>query len=130
MQGPTSDGIDQIVALDSEAKWGWNSETQAYGVIDSAFAESPRIVPVAIFDIDDYLSKKPKGAGGVARIVNIFGFFIEGMGDFDEKTGAITLKPKGGKAVVGRLMKISGSKGGTVQLSETASFSRIIVLVR
>ena len=39
-------------------------------------------------DIDDFLSQDPSGANGVLRMVNIYGFFIEGMGDVDETTGA------------------------------------------
>ena len=99
------------------------------GVVGSCCAESPRIVPVAIMDIDTYLQQNPSGSGGVVRIANIFGFFIEGMGDYDDKTGNITLKP-GGKAVVGRLMKFTGYSNGSTKLHETASWSKIIVLVR
>jgi len=129
MQGPTTQNVDDLIARDADAKWGWNPDLEAYGVIDSDFSESPRIVPVAVFDIDNYLATNPTGSGGVVRLVNIFGFFIEGMGDFDDATGNIQLK-NGGKAVIGRLMKFGGSAGGTVTLNETASFSNIIVLVR
>jgi hypothetical protein len=129
MQGPTSMNVDELVARDDGARWDWNPEIMDYGVVNSAFAESPRIVPVAVFDIDTYLAQNPTGSGGVVRLVNIFGFFIEGMGDFDDKTGEIQLS-NGGKAVVGRLMKFAGSGGGSVTLHETASFSKIIVLVR
>lgn len=129
MQGPTTQNVADLVARDSGASWGWNPELEAYGVIGSAFAESPRIVPVAVFDIDNYLAMNPTGSGGVVRIVNIFGFFIEGMGDYNDATGEMELK-NGGKAVIGRLMKFAGSGNGSVTLHETASFSKIIVLVR
>ena len=33
-----------------------------------------------------YLSQDPNGSNGVVRLVNIYGFFIEGMGDVDEPT--------------------------------------------
>jgi hypothetical protein len=129
MQGPTTQNVADLVARDSGASWGWNAELEAYGVVGSDFAESPRIVPVAVFDIDNYLAMNPSGSGGVVRIVNIFGFFIEGMGDYNDATGEMELK-NGGKAVIGRLMKFSGSGNGSVTLHETASFSKIIVLVR
>ena len=48
-------------------------------------------------DIDWYLSHDPTGNNGVLRMVNIFGFFIEGMGSVDQNTGAIarTHRPVG-----------------------------------
>jgi Flp pilus assembly protein TadG len=128
MQGPTSINVGDLIDLDFNAKWDITPQG-TYGVVDSCCSESPRIVPVAIMDVDTYLSQNPTGSGGVVRIVNIFGFFIEGMGDYDEDTGDITLKP-GGKAVVGRLMKFSGFSAGSTKLHETASWSKIIVLVR
>jgi Flp pilus assembly protein TadG len=128
MQGPTSSNVDTIIAKDSAAYWG-TTPLGTPGVVGSCCAESPRIVPVAIMDVNTYLQQNPTGSGGVVRIVNIFGFFIEGMGDYNENTGAITLKP-GGKAVVGRLMKVPGFSNGSTKLHETASWSKIIVLVR
>ena len=128
MQGPTSQNVTDLVAQDSAAKWGTTPEGTP-GVVDSCCSASPRIVPVAIADIDQYLAQNPTGSGGVVRIVNIFGFFIEGMGDFDDKTGEMEIK-KGGKAVIGRLMKFAGSGSGKVTLHNSASYTKIIVLVR
>ena len=129
MQGPTSSNVGDLVARDSGAQWGWNPQTSAYGVINSAFPESPRIVPVAILDIDKYLAQNPTGSGGVISVVNMFGFFIEGMGDYNDKDGSIEIK-NGGKAVIGRLVKISASGRGTTKLHDASAFSKIIVLVR
>jgi predicted aconitase with swiveling domain len=61
--------------------------------------------------------------------VNIYGFFIEGMGDVDPDTGAMTLDPSG-NAVVGRLMTVPGSSRGSSTLPISASFLRTIILVR
>ena len=52
-----------------------------------------------MIDIDHFLAADPSGANGVLRIVNIYGFFIEGMGDVDVNTGAMTLNT-GGSAVI------------------------------
>jgi len=128
MAGPTTQNVEDLIAKDSDAKWGTTPQGTP-GVIDSDFAASPRIVPVTLFDIDKYFAQNPSGSGGVVRAVNLFGFFIEGMGDFDDKTGDITLK-NGGKAVIGRIMKFSGSGSGKVTLNNKSSFAKIIVLVR
>ena len=62
-------------------------------------------------DIDWYLSHDPTGNNGVLRMVNIFGFFIEGMGDVDRNTGAITLAANG-QSVIGRIMTLSRDGDG------------------
>ena len=109
MQGPTSSNIDDLVARDSGAQWGWNPQLGAYGVINSAFPESPRIVPVAILDIDKYLAQNPTGSGGVISVVNIFGFFIEGMGDYNDTDGSIVIK-NGGKGASSARSSWPGSR--------------------
>ena len=58
-------------------------------------------------DIDSYLSLDPTGNNGVLRMVNIYGFFIEGMGNVDRNTGAITMAANG-SSVIGRIMNIPG----------------------
>ena len=81
---------------------------EATGIVGSTFSpatSSPRVVPIGVIDIDDFLSQDPSGANGVLRMVNIYGFFIEGMGDVDPATGPMTLSP-GGHAVIGRIMTI------------------------
>ena len=62
-------------------------------------------------------------------MVNIYGFFIEGMGDVDEVTGQMTLKASG-KSVIGRIMTIPSMAPGTSSLPNSASFLRSIILVR
>ena len=55
-------------------------------------------------DIDDYLSRNPTGQNGVLRMVNIYGFFIEGPGDVDNNTGAIIFPANNGQAIIGRIL--------------------------
>lgn len=92
--------------------------------------KSPRVVPIGAADIDWYLKQDPTGGNGVLRLVNIYGYFIEGMGDVDPKTGVMTLN-KNGKAVIGRIMTIPATAAsGTSRLPSSASFLRTIILVR
>ena len=124
--GPTRQGIEELIARDGGATWG------AGGITGSAFSpgtSSPRVVPIGVIDIDDFLSQNPSGANGVLRMVNIYGFFIEGMGDVDEVTGQMTLKASG-KSVIGRIMTIPSMARGTSSLPNSASFLRSIILVR
>ncbi len=88
-----------------------------------------------MLDIGQYLASDPSGSGGVLRIVNIFGFFIEGMGDIDRNTGAIIFDPanpvpQNAQTVVGRLVALPGSFTGTSTIDPDASFLRTITLVR
>jgi len=125
--GPTKDGVEALVGRDQSASWG------ASGIQNSAFdppTSSPRVVPIGVLDVDGFLASDPTGANGVVRLVNIYGFFVEGMGDVHPTTGAMTLNKNGG-AVIGRLMTIPGSsKLGSSTLPANASFLRTIILVR
>ena len=123
MIGPTRQGVDDLIARDPGASWGAN------GIVGSAFSPptaSPRVVPVGLLDINDFLSQDPNGANGVLRMVNIFGFFIEGMGNV-APDGTITLG--NGQAVIGRIMTVPATSGGST-LTSSASFLRTIILVR
>jgi hypothetical protein len=85
------------------------------------------VVAIGLMDVDDYLSRNPTGSNGTVRLVNIYGFFVEGMGDTDPVTGAITLSA-GGKAVVGRLVRLSST--GTSPITAASSFLAKVLLVR
>jgi hypothetical protein len=85
-------------------------------------------------DIDRYLAMTPTGSVGVIKIVNILGFFIEGLGDVDSN-GNISFDPanpmpNNGQAVVGRLMTMPGMALGNGNIDEDASFLMNIILVR
>jgi predicted aconitase with swiveling domain len=85
-------------------------------------------------DIDRYLAVDPSGSGGVVKIVNILGFFIEGMGDVDRNGNIIfdpnNPMPQNGQAVIGRLMTMPGMALGNGNIDEDASFLMNIILVR
>ena len=122
--GPTDQGITALIARDSGAQW-------LNGVIvNSLFnpaTRSPRVVPIGVIDINHFMAQNPSGANGVLKMVNIYGFFIEGMGDV-EPDGTMTLK-NGGKAVIGRIMTIPGLGAGG-QVPTTATFLNQVILVR
>jgi hypothetical protein len=126
MVGPSRQGIEALVARDPGASW---AGTEIVGSAFSPATSSPRVVPIGVIDIDDFLSQDPSGANGVLRMVNIYGFFIEGMGDVDQNTGAMTLRANG-QAVIGRIMTIPSMARGTSALPNSASFLRSIILVR
>jgi Flp pilus assembly protein TadG len=124
--GSTRNSIESLISRDPGARWSGGQ------IVGSAFdpaAGSPRVVPVGVMDIDWYLSQDPTGNNGVLRMVNIFGFFIEGMGDVNRTTGAITLSPSG-QSVIGRIMTVPATSTGTSTLPGSAAFLVTIRLVR
>jgi len=126
MVGPTRQGVSDLVARDPGASWGAN------GIVGSAFSPStlsPRVVPIGVMNVDWFMSQDPSGANGVIRLVNVYGFFIEGMGDVNVNTGAMTLNT-GGSAVIGRIMTVPSMSRGSSSLPLNASFLRRIILVR
>jgi Flp pilus assembly protein TadG len=124
--GSTRNSIQSLIALDPSAQWSNG------GITGSQFdppASSPRVVPVGVMDIDWYLSQDPTGNNGVLRMVNIFGFFIEGMGDVNRTTGAITMASNG-QSVIGRVMTLPAEAIGASALPGNASFLVTVRLVR
>ncbi|MQA28838.1 MAG: hypothetical protein GEU82_03220 [Luteitalea sp.] len=125
--GPTRQGIEFLYDQDPGATY-----VPGTGIVGSSFSPptaSPRVVAIGVMDIDDYLSRNPTGSNGTVRLVNIYGFFVEGMGDVDEVTGAMTLN-QNGKAVIGRLIRITSMGTGSSPLSAASSFLVKIILVR
>ena len=127
MVGPTAQGIEDLIARDPSASY-----VPGTGIVGSSFSpgtSSPRVVPVGTIDINYFMSQDPNGANGVLKLVNIFGFFIEGMGDV-AADGTVTCCSKGGKAVVGRIMTIPSLGGGISTLPDSANFLLQVILVR
>lgn len=125
MVGPTAQGIADLLAKDPNAMWSNNTIT------NSAFSPgtaSPRVVPIGVIDIDHFLAQDPSGANGVLKLVNIYGFFIEGMGTANAN-GTMTLN-NGGKDVIGRLVTVPSMAAGTSTLPSSSAFLRQVILVR
>ena len=62
-------------------------------------------------------------------MVNIYGFFVEGMGEV-EADGSITFPVANGKAVIGRIVTLPSAGGGLSTLPSDSSFLRQVILVR
>jgi hypothetical protein len=124
MQGPTTQGVetdaDSLVNQDPSAEWDDEAGAVSGTCAPECAPFSPRIVPIAVFDMDEYQWRKAKndwttewvpgvgpGAAGAGvcpiggnciRVVNIIGFFVEEMSGTDVK-GRVVMYP--GEFVVG-----------------------------
>ena len=124
--GPTVQGVapvedggdtDSIVAQDPDAYWDPTLYGGRGGVTGSDFASSPRIVAVPLVN-PDTLAEVQKGGRSTVTIMNIAGFFVEGMA-------------ADGKGVVGRLVTMpSLQSSGTGPISEESAYLYVIQLVR
>lgn len=123
MVGPTSQGINDLVAKDPGASWSTSTNSVTGSCAPGTCADglkynrSPRIVPVALFSLDSFFQGSPNGKTTVT-ITNIMGFFVEGM------CGA------GNKDVCGRLAAIPGMTKGATSVTSTSAFLRKVLLVR
>lgn len=145
MVGPTEQGVNGsqqiqgLVQKDPGAYWVKDNPTAPYvsgqgqpgRVVGSNYASSPRIVPVALIDIDDFLSTSPNGKSTVT-IANIMGFFIEGTcgGQVTFQLESYNSCQQNNGAVVGRLVKYMGMQSGTAPSVGNAAFLNVIQLVR
>lgn len=119
--GPTSQAvetdIDSLVNKDPGASWSSTANNGYGGVINSAFAVSPRIVPVPLIDPDEMMQVQ-KGGRTKVTVRNIMGFFVEG---YDTPN----------KAVIGRLMTMPGLKtSGPAPIGGQSAFMQSIMLIR
>ena len=128
-QGPTSAGVDGLIDLDSGAYWDDFNDR-----VVSTQARSKRIVPIVLFHTSDYVASGCSGTGCMVKVVNIMGFFVEGMCDDVAAQGRLdpdTYCDTPNKTVVGRLVsQASQFKGGSGESSPGASFLQIYRLVR
>jgi hypothetical protein len=118
MIGPTTHGIEDLIALDPNARWDSatksviNSCAQASS---SCGTRSPRIVAIPLFDTALFESTKRQGLP-VFKVVNILGFFIDAMQ---------------GNDVVGYLTEMPGlSTGSAPALDPRSSFLSSIQLIQ
>jgi Flp pilus assembly protein TadG len=75
MIGPTNQGVSDLIAQDPGAIW---NGTQ---VVGGAFGvnNSPRIVPIPIFNVDAYQFQDKTSGRFQVQVTNILGFFVEQM---------------------------------------------------
>jgi hypothetical protein len=128
MVGPTGQGTGDLIDLDPGAEWDnvakkvINSCVDDNSCVDANgdsvnLGESPRIVPVPVFDLAHYMATGGPGNGTV-RIVNILGFFVDRV-ENPQNTVVGYLAAKSD-------MLVEGAGG----ITEEASFVKVIQLVR
>ena len=87
MEGPTIQGILELIARDPGAYWDDATKT----VKNSSFGDrqSPRVFPIPLFDPDYYNAGKANGRVATLRVANWIGFFVEYVGTGNEIHGRI-----------------------------------------
>ena len=138
-QGPTVQGVADLVALDQGATWSGGGVTggcTSAGNCSTAnplgLPLSPRIVPIALFNPQAYADGGFTGNGGMAEVINLLGFFVEGMcTDVYATPPAWCGTPsEASKVVVGRLMAFPGSSNAASGSAGPATFLKITRLIR
>jgi hypothetical protein len=129
-QGPTSLGVGDLLALDAGAYWN----TSTNQVVTSFINKSPREVPIVLFHTSDYAASGCSGTNCVVKVVNIMGFFVEGMCNDVMAQGrldATTYCDEPDKTVVGRMVASAAQyRGGRGESPPGTSFLQIYRLVR
>jgi len=130
MIGPTAQGVGLLEGQDDAANW--DGEGVADSCAPTCAPISPRIVPLAVFDMDEFQWRREKGdwtsawgsnpsnpcptGGRCVRVVNILGFFVDRME---------------GNDVMGNLLSVPGEFVlGAPSVGGGASFLVNIRLVR
>lgn len=112
MVGPTQQGTDALIARDPNAVWDMSCNC----VKNSAFAISPRVAIVPLYDPYVYATGQQTGKSGPQlQVSNYLGFFIESVNGAGDVIGRIT--------PVGGLLK---GNGGPLP----GAFPRVIRLVQ
>jgi hypothetical protein len=143
-QGPTDQGIEKdaesVVEADPDAHW--NPTYVGVAPKDSGLTgavldknnnpnmSSPRIRPIAVIDIGNYMSQGCSGTTCIGKVANIIGFFVEGMcKDVTLDNGNVCPNPT--KDVVGRIVTLPGTLANGVGTTDpSAAFITVIRLVR
>jgi Flp pilus assembly protein TadG len=110
MTGPTSSGLEGLVARDPSARW--NESTNS---VESTMHPSPRIVAIPLFDPVYYDTGKRNGRNADLKVVNYMGFFIEEMQ---------------GNNVLGRITPVGGILSASEGPAPEGAFPIAIVLVK
>jgi Flp pilus assembly protein TadG len=138
MVGPTDACLwtdsDSLYSQDTSAHWDPTALGGAGAVVSDDYGAnaSPRIVPLPVISPEVFFASDPNGHTSMV-IENILGFFIEGTID---KSGVRTYGPpsdKGGGGQVltfGRLVTVPGFFAGGNVVDPSASFIKVIVLIR
>ena len=110
MEGPTIDGIKDLVAQDPDATWDDYNKR-----VVSKFGQSPRVFPIPLYDPDMYQNGMQTGRNATLFIRNWLGFFVEGFN---------------GNEVYGRIVPITGTIDKALPQAPEGTFPRAIRLVK
>jgi Flp pilus assembly protein TadG len=88
MMGPTTSGIDALIAQDPTAYWDDDTER-----VVSPLGRSPRAFPIPLYDPDIFQFGKMTGRNATLRVAGWIGFFVE---------------ERAGNEVYGRIMPMLG----------------------
>ncbi len=138
-QGPTTQGVADLIALDPSATWNTGTNSVQGGCMAGNTCSnpthanvSPRIVPIAIFNMQVYAASGCSGTNCVAQVSTILGFFVEGMCDdvYPHGTAPAWCGSHPNKVVLGRLVNYPGQFTSGAGPVSSASFLKITRLVR
>jgi hypothetical protein len=146
--GPTQQGVSNLIGYDPTAYWDTSTNSVAGGCTAAGTCRtqnplgidiSPRIVPLALFDPASYATLANaqggvgcSGNGCMARVMNLLGFFVEGMCDQVYATPPpwCGTGPDPAQTVVGRLMPYPGQAKSSSGSAGPDTFLKIVRLIR
>jgi Flp pilus assembly protein TadG len=111
MVGPTTQGIDDLIAQDPTAYW--DDDTNS---VHSPFGQhSPRVFPIPLYNTEVYVSGKVSGRNADLQMANWLGFYVEG---------------RNGNNIYGRITPILGTIDGNAgPAPDDGVFPRAVRLV-
>jgi Flp pilus assembly protein TadG len=110
MVGPTTQGIDDLIAKDPDAYWD-----TATNSLKTSMHPSPRVFPIPLYDPEYYESGKQNGKNASLRMANWLGFFVEG---------------RKGNDIYGRITPILGTIDEDAGPAPAGAFPKAIRLVQ
>jgi hypothetical protein len=131
-QGQTVHGLETLLAPDATGYWDTSTNKPAGGCVaagDCPGGVTPRLVPMAVFDPSVFDSSNCSGVGCITKVVNIIGFYLEGICEDTVLDPGNDCGKFPKKAVVGRIAEYTALSFGT-PVEDSAAFLQFIVLVR
>lgn len=109
MMGPTTSGIDDLIAQDPTAYWDDDDEK-----VVSPLGRSPRVFPIPLYNPDAFQYGKQTGRNATLQVAGWIGFFVE---------------DRGGNEVYGRIVPMLGTIDPDAGPVPEGAFPRAVQLV-